>query len=107
RPRRLHAQLPDLMEVGGSGPEPGTGDILESEFASVRVRVDRDANGPRLLIEDLRTGHVGYLDPLELETLAWLPEPAMQELLDPSAHRWRDAPAEPRGLRRSRNGGND
>ena len=64
--------------------------ILESEFASVQVRIDHDANGPRLRIEDLRTGHVGFLDPLELETLAWLPEKAMQQLLDPSAHRWRD-----------------
>jgi hypothetical protein len=83
------------MTVNGRGPQgPGEysdqGEVLESEFATVEVRVDRDANGPRLRVEDLRTGKVGYLDPLELETLAWLPEEAMQALLDPSAHRWRD-----------------
>ena len=44
----------------------------------------------RLRIEDLRTGHVGYLDALELETLAWLPEGALHPLLDPSLHRWRE-----------------
>ncbi len=68
----------------------GGGAIAESEFASVRLSVVDDANGPRLRIEDLRTGQVGHLDPLELETLAWLPAEAMQQWLDPSAHRWRD-----------------
>ena len=73
---------------------PGVaGEVLESEFASVRLEVDEDANGPRLRIEDLRTGQVGFLDPLELETLAWLPEGEMQKLLDPSANRWRDSSA--------------
>ncbi len=70
----------------------GVEGVLESEFASVRIALDRGANGPRLRIEDLRTGHVGYLDPLELETLAWIPEGQMHRLLDPSAHRWRDRP---------------
>ena len=83
------------MTHNGHGPQvpdehSEQGEILESEFATVQVRVDRHANGPRLRVEDLRTGHVGYLDPLELETLAWLPEEMMQALLDPSAHRWRD-----------------
>jgi hypothetical protein len=62
-----------------------------SEFASVRLSVDHAANGPRLRIEDLKTGHVGYLDALELETLAWLPEGGLHSLLDPSLVRWRDA----------------
>jgi hypothetical protein len=65
-------------------------EIVDSEFASVRVTIDRRGNGPRLRIEDLRTGHVGYLDALELETLAWLPEGALHPLLDPSLHRWRE-----------------
>ncbi len=68
-------------------PPPGE---LSSEFASVQVAIDHDANGPRLRVEDLRTGQVGYLDPLELETLAWLPEGGLHRLLDPSLHRWRD-----------------
>jgi hypothetical protein len=63
---------------------------IASEFASVEVRVDNEGNGPRLRVEDLRTGRVGYLDALELETLAWLPEGALHKLLDPSFHRWRD-----------------
>jgi hypothetical protein len=68
---------------------------LSSEFASVAVSVDDDGNGPRLKIVDLRTGHVGFLDPLELETLAWLPEGGLYKLLDPSFHRWRDPQADP------------
>ncbi|HEY3239175.1 MAG TPA: hypothetical protein VGL92_06410 [Acidimicrobiia bacterium] len=62
---------------------------VSSEFASVALRINHDGNGPRLEIEDLRTGHVGYLDALELETLAWLPEGALHGLLDPSHTRWR------------------
>jgi hypothetical protein len=65
-------------------------DEVTSEFASVALSVDHDANGPRLRIEDLRTGHVGFLDALELETLAWLPEGALHKFLDPSFHRWRE-----------------
>jgi hypothetical protein len=67
---------------------------LTSEFASVEVALDRDGNGPRLRVTDLKTGHVGFLDPLELETLAWLPEGGLHKLLDPSLLRWRDRPAE-------------
>jgi hypothetical protein len=63
---------------------------LASEFAAVAVTVDDAGNGPRLRVEDLRTGHVGFLDPLELETLAWLPDGALHKFLDPSLHRWRE-----------------
>ena len=45
--------------------------IVENEFAAVRLSIDSSGNGPRLRIEDLKTGQVGYLDALELETLAW------------------------------------
>jgi hypothetical protein len=34
---------------------------------------------------------VRSLDALELETLIWLPEGHLTQLLDPSADRWRDA----------------
>jgi hypothetical protein len=71
--------------------------VVESEFASVRLSIDRRGNGPRLKIEDLTGGRVGYLDALELETLAWLPRERLQELLDPSADRWRDPPEGTRG----------
>jgi hypothetical protein len=61
-----------------------------SEFAAVSLSLDTEGNGPRLRIEDLKTGHVGFLDALELETLAWLPDGALHKFLDPSFHRWRD-----------------
>jgi hypothetical protein len=70
--------------------EPLRDGIVDSEFASVALTIDRRGNGLRLRIEDLRTGQVGYLDALELETLAWLPEGALHPLLDPSLHRWRE-----------------
>jgi hypothetical protein len=69
-------------------PEP-IGEI-SSEFASVSVSIDHAGNGPRLRIEDLRSGRIAYLDALELESLAWLTEEALHELLDPSHQRWRE-----------------
>ena len=62
---------------------------LENEFASVDVELDHDGNGPRLKITDLRTAHVGYLDPFELETLAWLDKNALTPFFDPSRTRWK------------------
>ncbi len=69
--------------------------VVESEFATVSLSIDHAGNGPRLRIEDLRTGRVGFLDALELETLAWLPEGALHPLLDPSLHRWREDGVQP------------
>jgi hypothetical protein len=63
---------------------------VENEFAQVAVRVDGEANSPRLRLEDLKSGRVRYLDALELETLVWLPEGHLRRLLDPSADRWRE-----------------
>lgn len=62
---------------------------LASEFASVEVALDESGNGPRLKIVDLKTGHVGYLDPFELETLAWVRKDELARFFDPSATRWR------------------
>jgi hypothetical protein len=64
--------------------------VVESEFATVRLSIDHEGNGPRLRIEDLKTGHVGFVDALELETLAWLPDGGLHKLLDPSLLRWRE-----------------
>jgi hypothetical protein len=79
------------IEFSGRGPVevPGPGPVVESEFAQVSVNVDDQANSPRLRLEDLRTGRVRYLDALELETIVWLPEGKLAQLLDPSADRWR------------------
>lgn len=74
--------------MGISGLDAGG--IVGSEFAEVAVAVDHEANGPRLRVEDLRTGRVRYLDALELETLVWLAEGHLAQLLDPSADRWRE-----------------
>ena len=65
--------------------------LVTSEFAEVHARIDTDANGPRLRLEDLKTGRVRFLDALELETIVWLPDGHMKQLLDPSADRWRDS----------------
>ncbi|HZZ48070.1 MAG TPA: hypothetical protein VFE65_14415 [Pseudonocardia sp.] len=65
-------------------------DIVGNEFAEVSVRVDTEASSRRLRLEDRRTGRVRFLDALELETLVWLPEGHMAQLLDPSADRWRE-----------------
>lgn len=84
--------MSDRDEVGRSGGvlRCGESGVVGSEFAEVAVSVDDEANGPRLRVEDLRSGRVRYLDALELETLVWLPHDALDQLLDPSAHRWRE-----------------
>jgi hypothetical protein len=65
------------------------GPIVGSEFAEVSVTFDVQGNSPRLRLEDLRTGRVRFLDAIELETIAWLPDERLTSLLDPSADRWR------------------
>ncbi len=44
---------------------------IANEFAAVQIDLDERGNGPRLRIEDLSTGVHIYLDPLELQSLAW------------------------------------
>lgn len=39
---------------------------LVNEFAAVRVSLDVNGNGPRLLVEDLESGERVFLCPLEL-----------------------------------------
>ncbi|WP_044476271.1 hypothetical protein [Rhodococcus aetherivorans] len=64
--------------------------MIHSEFAQVRVEVDHHGKSPRLRLEDMRSGRVRYLDALELETIVWLRDEHLAELLDPSADRWRE-----------------
>ncbi|SCG77948.1 hypothetical protein [Micromonospora inositola] len=66
------------------------GFVIDNEFAAVRVTCDRQGNSPRLKITDLRSGKSGWLDALELETLAWLRHEEIAHLVDPSASRWAD-----------------
>jgi len=63
--------------------------IVANEFAEVAVGLDVSANGPRLRLEDLRTGRVRYLSPLDLEGVIWGPPGHLEEFLDPAAH-WSD-----------------
>jgi len=42
---------------------------LVNEFAAVRVSLDVNGNGPRLLVEDLESGEHIFLCPLELASL--------------------------------------
>lgn len=72
-----------IVGIDGSG-------VVGSEFAEVTVGIDEAANGPRLRVEDRRTGRVRFLDALELETIVWLPEAHLRQLLDPSADPWRE-----------------
>lgn len=62
---------------------------LSSEFGSVAVEVDRQANGPRLRIENQQNRRVVYLDPLELASLTWLTHDHLGPFLDPSLTGWR------------------
>lgn len=66
-----------------------SGAVVESEFASVAVRLDAEGNSVRLRVEDLRSGRVRHLDALELETVVWLEDGHLTQLLDPSHERWR------------------
>ncbi len=68
----------------------GIGPVVGSEYAQISVTFDAQGNGPRLRLEDLRTGRVRFLDALELETMVWLPESRLTALMDPSRDRWRD-----------------
>lgn len=65
------------------------GKVVESEFASIALRLDQQGNSIRLRLEDLRTGQVRMLDALELEAIVWLEEGHLTQLLDPSHERWR------------------
>ncbi len=61
---------------------------LRNEYAHVHVELDNSGNGPRLLIRDERRGREIYLDPLELQTLAWCAHEDLKPFLDPN--RWVD-----------------
>lgn len=80
-----------MTVVQSGSSDPGgipPGDVVGSEFAQVEVTFDRSGNGMRLRLRDLRTGRVRFLDALELETIVWLSDGNVNELLDPSADRW-------------------
>ena len=75
------------MSAAGGCPE-GDGAVLRSEFAAVRVSVDRSANGDRLRIEDLRSGRTFHLDPLELERLTTVRHEDLTYVVSPDRTEW-------------------
>jgi hypothetical protein len=52
-------------------PEEDVNWLLKNEYASVKVTVDTEGKGTRLKVEDLSSGTSIYLDPIELQALAW------------------------------------
>lgn len=76
---------------GPTGAADANGPVLRlgNEFGTVAVSVDEQANGPRLRIEDLRSGRVIHLDPLEVASLTWLTHHRLGPFLDPSQTGWR------------------
>ena len=65
---------------------------LANEFAWVRIgKDDGVANGPRLMLRDMRTGRTMYLDPLELEAISWMGHQELLSLLAPAFTRAREA----------------
>jgi len=64
---------------------------LRSEFAVISASVDRDGNGDRLRLFCEPAGLELFLDPLQIEALARLPESTLEEILE---HIRIDAPEE-------------
>lgn len=76
--------------TNASADQAGIQDVvlLRSEFAVVQVSVDRSANGDRLRIQDLRSGRVFHLDPLELERLTTIRHQDLTYVVSPARGEW-------------------
>jgi hypothetical protein len=60
------------------------GIALSNEFATAIVSIDNSANGVRLRVEDPTTGAAIFLDPYELQSLAYLTVRDIEEFMRPS-----------------------
>ena len=69
--------------------------LVRNEFAVARVSLDECGNGPRLLIEDLRTGARQYFDALQLVSLAEADPRDWEFLMDPARLLAEDPHADP------------
>src|SRR5581483_475037 len=85
--REPHLPAVNGESAGGDQFDDG-GAVLRSEFAAVRVTVDRNANGDRLRIEDLRSGRSFHLDPLELERLTTIRHEDLTYVVSPDRIEW-------------------
>lgn len=63
-------------------------EVLRNDFGVVQIEAFSDSHAG-LQIMDMRTGQTIFLDPLELECLAWASHQDLRSLLDPSLTRWR------------------
>lgn len=72
----------------GEGIDTEAGVVLRSEFSVVRVAVDRSANGDRLRLEDVRSGRVFWLDPLEIERLTTISHEDLTYVVTPARSEW-------------------
>lgn len=64
------------------GGPSGRGFEIVSEFAAVRVTLDLNGRGPRLKVEDLESGAVTFLDPLELASFCLATEQQRKDWLE-------------------------
>jgi hypothetical protein len=71
-----------------NGTAPLESAVIANEFAAVRVQVARSGRGVRLIVQDLESGAIVSLDPLDLRTfclasqdeqIAWLRSGAYRE----------------------------
>lgn len=76
-----------MTPASGSGGEDHVF-LIDSEFATVRVSMDVRANGPRLLVSDLRNGNEIYLDAFALACLAGADPQTFVDLADPANTLW-------------------
>lgn len=76
----------------GEGIDTEAGVVLRSEFSVVRVAVDRSANGDRLRLEDVRSGRVFWLDPLEIERLTTIRHEDLTYVVTPARGEWFNGP---------------
>lgn len=59
---------------------------MQNEFAGVLISVDKQGNGPRLMIRDLESGRVAYFDALELSSLCYWRDDKRADLLAVGAY---------------------
>ena len=55
---------------------------IENEYATVQLRKVKTRNGFRLEIYSPKLGYRSYLDPLQLESLTWVPKKVFDKFLE-------------------------
>jgi hypothetical protein len=68
---------------------------LANEFAAVRLSLDVNGNGPRLLVEDLEGGEQIFLCPLELASFTLATQDDREEWLRVGNYRGERRPRDP------------